>query len=444
MPIKFVESWSLLELVGEFENKLGRLERRIENRRPGELHRPEGIKECNMKKEDLERILGDPDETKKLADRSGVFEREADKLEALGGRLLAQHREGDTLSGEGSSLGEARWGSANWSFPPIDTAIRRPGETSADSEKASLAVDLYVDRGMLGNSLTVYLDSETGYGRAPRLRGEFNDAISSLSIRSPMSIRGDVILFENAQFCGRFERFSGGPRIVTNVHSLATSINDKASSVLLVRRYDPNRELTFTLGRLGLREKIEAAMANALAELNAQIYEASHDAGPNMVSTRGEPIVTWDMFPTGSTWGGETCRRKYSELNRGSALPLPADFADYVCVRVPLHLNIPCWFDYDAEIRYWMCLRVDKEGKLRVWWPSIDCWVEDGIYQDRICRSIGSHLPNVIAPVQKMLQETFAEIQPMLGSLEKAYLLPGAGLPSGHTEDDVTLVLVKK
>lgn len=230
-----------------------------------------------------------------------------------------------------------------------------------------------------------------------------NDRISSLyTAASAHEAGGEVILFQHDRYVGRYARFGGTPGTTVWTSYVGGFINDRTSSILVARRFNPEKEVSIALGSLGLRDEI-AGFAGAVAR----------------VSLRGDPIITWDMWPP------------FSPSRR------------FIYVRVPVRVDVPNWFDYDAEIRYWIYLYVDGAGALHGYVNWYGAWVEGGILTGKILDRIMDALPGTLGEINTRLSDALS-LATLLGPLERQYFLPGTAGSTGHTEDDVTIVLVRR
>ena len=174
-----------------------------------------------------------------------------------------------------------------------------------------------------------------------------HDGISSLQLgASGWEHGGHLALFQHPGYKGRYARWVATPGATLRRPNVwAEAFNDITSSALLIRTYAEEMP-PMALGELGsptLRDQIASEVAST----------------PN-VSLRGNPIITWDMWPSFSP------SRKY------------------VYIRIPIEVDVPHWFDYDAEIRLWIYLYVDAGGKVRGYVNWYGAWAEGGTLTDKI------------------------------------------------------------
>ena len=293
------------------------------------------------------------------------------------------------------------------------------GELDSRAEKAvQQAIDLLAEAGAEADSIgsrfyqhanyhgwSFYVDHAPGwvYRLLTSVGSSYNDAISSLYVTVSAGDRGEAILFEHGRFVGRYARFPGTPGTTAWTGYVGGFINDRTSSILAVRRFSPEREVPIALGSLGLRGQVEEYMA-----------------GIDRISLRGAPVITWDMWP------------EFSPSRR------------YIYLRIPVRVDVPYWFDYDAEIRYWIYLYVDGAGGLHGYTDWYGCWVEGGVKSGSIADRIMSELPSTLGAIDTRLAGAFSLVTPLVGPLERQYFLPGKVGATGHTDDDVTVVLVKR
>ena len=230
-----------------------------------------------------------------------------------------------------------------------------------------------------------------------------NDAISSLYVGTSAGDRGEMILFEHRGFVGRYARYPGRSGATVWTNYVGGFINDRTSSILAVRRFDPEKEVAVALGSLGLGGRV-----------------SEYAAGVPRISLRGSPIITWDMWPS------------FSPSRR------------FVYIRIPVRVDVPNWWDYDAEIRYWIYLYVNGAGNLGGYVDWYGCWVESGIKSGSIADRIMDALPDTIGTLNTELANSISLVAALVGPLERQYFLPGTAAATGNTEDDVTIVLVRR
>lgn len=232
-----------------------------------------------------------------------------------------------------------------------------------------------------------------------------NDRISSLEFgASGFEKGGHLILFQHAGCKGRYARFDAKPgATVSRPNLTAQSFNDIASSVLIVRKHA--REMPpMALGGMGtptLREQIAAEVA----------------ATPNL-SMRGTAVITWDMWPSF------------------------APTQTFVHVAIPVVVDVPHWFDYDAEIRLWIHLYVDGAGKVRGYVAYYGAWVEGGVLTGKILDRLMNEIPGAIASINARIASALSLVAAF--TFVGLYYLPGTAAATGNTSDDVSLVLVKE
>lgn len=232
-----------------------------------------------------------------------------------------------------------------------------------------------------------------------------HDRISSLEFgASSLEKGGHLILFQHAGYKGRYARFAATPgATVSRPNLTAQSFNDITSSVLLVRKH--TREMPpMALGGMGtptLREQIAAEVA----------------ATPN-ISMRGTPVISWDMWPSF------------------------APSQKFVYVAIPVVVDVPNWFDYDAEIRLWIYLYVDGAGKVRGYVSHYGAWVEGGILTGKILDRLMSEIPGAIGSINARITNALSLVSAF--TFVGLYYLPGTVAATGNTNDDVSLVLVKE
>jgi hypothetical protein len=236
----------------------------------------------------------------------------------------------------------------------------------------------------------------------------FNDKVSSAEhTASPDEIGGRLFLFQTDRFRDRYVKLDANGGDNPRLSSFGSFMNDRTSSVLIYRK-SPN-EVVQSLGDLVSPSQITAAISSQ-----------------EKLSPRGDPILTWDLFPDG----------KDGHPNETGKM--------YVYVRIPVEVEVDDWFNYDAEIRFWIYLYVTQDGRLNAWPEYYGAWVEGGILTDDIlaelmgAEGIVTSLPQVIGLLGAAT--TLANLGAPYSSV---YLLPGRNEDRGNTNDDVTVVLVE-
>lgn len=234
----------------------------------------------------------------------------------------------------------------------------------------------------------------------------FNDRVSSARLTaSNDEVGGRLFLFQNDHCNGRYVKLETGPGGTDERASLGSFMNDRTSSALIYRELA--NELPLSIG----------------AFFDPSIITAMIDAQAGLAS-RGNPIVTWDVFPDGSD----------GHPNAGGEM--------FIYVRIPITIEIPHWFDYDAEIRFWISPFIDFSGELRAPLAYYGAWVEGGIISSELLDGMMQQIPNILGETQGLIDGAVGSTD-ALGPFSTVYLLPGRNENSGHTDDDVTVVLVR-
>jgi hypothetical protein len=291
----------------------------------------------------------------------------------------------------------------------VDKAIKLLGSGKAGEKEAvdSIWSRLYRHSDYEGRSL--YVNHGPGYVYR-RIRqstledADLNDRISSLYVdASSAEVGGRVILFQKDRFNGRYAIFPttpGAPDERAYTPYVGDYINDRTSSILVVREYE--NELAFSLGMLGLRDTIEDMVSDV-----------------SDVSPRGDPIITWDMWPS------------FAPDRR------------YVYLRIPIEVEIDWWPDYDAEIRLWLYFYVTAGGSLRGYVDWYGSWAESGMKSEDVADGVADAVEERLPDIEAEIDETL-EAAELFEPYARQYFLPGTAGSTGHTEDDVTLVLVRR
>jgi hypothetical protein len=237
----------------------------------------------------------------------------------------------------------------------------------------------------------------------------FNDKVSSAEhTASADEVGGRLFLFQNDRFFGRYVKLDANGGGNPKLSSLGSFMNDRTSSVLIYRK--SANELIAPLGDL-----VPASEVTALI--------SSQDG----LSTRGDPIFTWDLFPDG----------KDGHPNETGKM--------YIYIRIPVTIDVPDWpFDYDAEIRFWIYLYVTQDGRLHGQLDYYGAWVEGGLLTNAVLSYLmgPEGIQTSLNQVASLVDSATAGAN-INGPFSSSYLLPGRNDNRGNTDDDVTIVLVQ-
>lgn len=244
---------------------------------------------------------------------------------------------------------------------------------------------------------------------------DLHDRVSSLQVEaSAGEARGDVLVFQDDRFFGRFTSIrtnSANPTAPVSVSYIGGYMNDKTSSVMLVRRYAD--ETVASLGSLGVREQIRSLIEDI----------------EDIRNLRGDPILTWDMWPSG-----------------GDEHPNDPD-KRFIQVKIPVRVDVNNWFDYDAELWLWIYLYLSG-GEVAGYVAYYGAWVESGIISGSVLEDVMDGLEDQIGNVNDLIATNLSLVNAG-APYSSVYLLPGnqetfsGSYLEGHVEDDVSIVLTK-
>jgi hypothetical protein len=235
----------------------------------------------------------------------------------------------------------------------------------------------------------------------------FNDRISSLTLSaSPDEIGGRLILFQNDRFRGRYSRYEVAGGEENRVAYIGGYLNDRTTALFVQRFYPDERQVN--LGWL-----ISAQSISEVVDETPKIYN------------RGDRILAWDLYPDG----------RDGHPNESSRA--------YIYLRIPIYVEVNNWFDYEAEIRYWINMYVDGSGTLHADLEYYGAWVEGGIISGSVMDGLmaDTGIPASLDRVRNSFSMLAAFFN-VGGPYRSVHLLPGRYDPEGHTDDDVTIVLV--
>ena len=237
----------------------------------------------------------------------------------------------------------------------------------------------------------------------------FNDKVSSAELTaSPDEVGGRLFLFQNDRFFGRYSKLDANAGEAPGLPSLGSFMNDRTSSVLIYRK--SANEVSAALGSI-----VSASQVTSIISSQKKL------------SPRGDPIFTWDLFPDG----------KDGHPNETGKM--------YIYIRIPVTVAVPHWFDYDAEIRYWIYLFIDQNGLLHASLEYYGAWVEGGLITDDVLDELMAPdgIPSSLGQVIDLVGPATDAVNLLSGPFSSVYLLPGRDEARGNTDDDVTVVLVQ-
>lgn len=310
----------------------------------------------------------------------------------------------------------------------IDKAIevlhRTPPRPGAGTGTDDIFFWAYADADFRGASIFGDLPQGWIYLRDAYVGSAMNDAISSLTVTCTSNeVAGNAILFEHANFVGKYQNY--GVRVPPGINGhveedvsyVGDDFNDLASSILVVRRF-ANETAPVSISGL--------IKPSDIADI------VNQQSG---ISAAGDPTITWDLWPT-----GPTSSRDWHPSD-------PAKRFIYVIVPITVHTSWP-FPDAYAQARYWIYLYVDSSGQLQgytAYWGyyvSTTCFLTRCITND-IAEALAQKIPGTIGQVDALVAQALAVAN--LGAPYRfTYFLPGKGQFAGSTWDDVTVVAVKR
>jgi hypothetical protein len=252
-----------------------------------------------------------------------------------------------------------------------------------------------------------------GYWRRPTfVPMGMNDIFSSLSFgASADEVGGVVLLFEHERYFGQYRAYIPTPGRTTFVNYVGNDFNDVTSSALIVRRF-PRETQPISLSGLVPKSAI------------TDIVNATPKVRPD-----GDPIFTWDMWPTGGVSGDW----HPNDVN-----------STFIYVIVPIMVHTPWpYSDYHAQARYWIYLYVDGNGQLQGYVAYWGYWVESGIISGRVGAGLKDAIPGTIPQVNALVGRAVA-LANAGGPYSYVYYLPGRFQLAGNVLDDVTIVAVRR
>jgi hypothetical protein len=276
----------------------------------------------------------------------------------------------------------------------------------------------YVDANFGGASIFADLSQGWVYWATSYVGDAMNDSISSLTLSCTSDeTGGNVILFENANFVGKYLNFGVtvpagiNGYVEEDVSYVGDDFNDITSSILIVRRF-ANETSPVSIGALVPQSKI-------LDIVNSQ----------NQISSAGNTTFTWDRWPTGPTSGSDWHPNDPSKA--------------FIYLIVPINVDTQTIFGtYYAQARYWIYLYVDGQGNLQGYVDWYGCYVQGGWITGQVQDQLMQKIPGTIGAVNDLVAQALA-LANIGAPYRFVYYLPGTNAASGSTWDDVSVVAVK-
>lgn len=241
----------------------------------------------------------------------------------------------------------------------------------------------------------------------------FDDMISSIVVgASPDESGGAAYIFQKDRFFGRYARFDATPGQFNMYPNVGDYMNDRTSSILLIRRF------------------ADELFAKPVGDFVSRDVIKDFVSKQSKVSPRGEPIITWDLWPQGPTNGEDSHPNEMWKA--------------YVYLKIPIRVDTsPEWYwDYDAEIRYWIYLNVDPSGNLQAYLDYYGAWVESGLVADKVLSNLMDKIGGSLGDVAAMINPSI-DLVNQFGPYGFVYFLPGKNNFEGDTDEDVSIVLSK-
>jgi len=212
----------------------------------------------------------------------------------------------------------------------------------------------------------------------------------------------------NGSFMQITNRKDAGSELYTNRFS-TYNFDNLATSALVVA---PNRGIEF---RFSFRDLF-------LEKWTELIDEELEDPARR----DGDPILTWEMWPTGISYLNSNCM--------------------YLKIHQNLDIVLHCWPDYDASITYHIYLYLNGSGQLRGYVARWAYWIEGGSKADDIEDQLAPAVISGMDTLNEALTEQLNEYSDF--HFSDLYYLPGnqvtrpeTGVITGYTTSDVTIAL---
>jgi hypothetical protein len=306
----------------------------------------------------------------------------------------------------------------------VDTGLRKEIDKAlVVLHQGSEALDdiwyiAYVDAQFQGSAVSWNLPTGWVYLSWPWVGSDINDKISSLKVFATSDeVAGDIILFQNVNYNGTYEIFPitiDRDRDTTeqDYSYVGATMNDQTSSILTVRRFANENP------------PVKVSQLVPASEITSIIN------GYDSVSARGNPIWSWDLWPSGGSGHPNDPTKMFLYLN------------------VPISVDTHTIFGtYDCEIHYWIYLYINSSGSIEGYVNWTNVWVQGGWITGQVENGLLAKVPGTIGEVNAKIASALstANIFAPFGLL---YYLPGNAdgvYPNtGNTNDGVTIVTTKR
>jgi hypothetical protein len=167
--------------------------------------------------------------------------------------------------------------------------FHRPNPGGDNTALDDIWFNAFVDENYGGGSL--FLDMPQGFSSMgfSYVGSGFNDKLTSLQCGCfTTEVGGYVILFQDAGFSNNYLKYTltgSSPGNSIGVPNVGKSFNDQTSSIMMIRRFPDE------LGPFSFASFVPPG----------SITDIVNGMSPN-VSTNGDPIYTWDLWPNGANY----------------------------------------------------------------------------------------------------------------------------------------------
>jgi hypothetical protein len=236
------------------------------------------------------------------------------------------------------------------------------------------------------------------------------DSVASGSLVSNAPFDLNLILFQNGDYTGLFQQISLSS---ANPSETYWHTGPVQSALLIASNNIGSKEKRISLVD-AFRSKWDSFLDDKLKG--------------TAVSRDVEPLLTWQMFPTGNQW-----------LNSSQT---------YLRIHQPLHVHLPWyWHDYQASMDYNIVLYITGDQHLRAWVADWECWVEGGAKNGKVHDQLNPQVEASMSALQDQMNQALA-LTDLLGPIKAVFYLPSKQLSpigstrlGGNTSDDITIAI---
>jgi hypothetical protein len=250
----------------------------------------------------------------------------------------------------------------------------------------------------------------------PQLKAEhLYHSVGQAQIFFAFGTDANLVFFQNDDFTGPFAQTS----LLSDGLESTLPLGSKVSSAMLIGSAHAGHHER----RVSFVQAFKEPWATELSKLIDKT-----PARPD-----GDPVLTWEMFPSPVGIGTE----------KGWVLQ-----PDLTYLRIHQQLNVDVTiYDQAASFDYWVYLYKDNNGRVQASVVQWRAWVDGGIATGRIFDALWPRVVRGATTLEQMVNPELAGLTADIGTISDIYYLPGtqldprAQITNLDTRKDVTIVI---